>query len=52
MAYNALIQPITPATPAIQPTANLVASYIASPATDPVSTQSTYSDPCRQALSN
>ena len=32
MAYNALVQPITPAVPAIQPAANLVASRTASPA--------------------
>ena len=47
MAYNALIQPTTPAALAIQPTANLVASYTASPAAGLVSIWPTYSKPYR-----
>ena len=52
MAYNAPAQPTTPATLAIQPAANQAASRAASPAAGLASTWPTYSDPCRQALSN
>jgi hypothetical protein len=52
MAHNALVQPVTPAVPAIQPTINQAASCAASPAVGPVSTWPIYSDPCRQAFSN
>ena len=37
---------------AIQPAANSAASRAASPAAGPATTWPTYSDPCRQALSN
>ena len=52
MAYNALVQPATPAMPAIQLAANLTASYTASPAAGLAFTWPTYSNPCRQAFSN
>ena len=51
-ARNAPAQPVTPAAPAVQPAANQAASRAASPAAGPASTQPTYSDPRRQALSN
>ena len=52
MACNALVQPAMSTVLVVQLAANYITSCVASPVTDLVSTQPTYSDPYKQALSN